>query len=303
MDQHLHVFVTVVEKGSFSRAAEALHMTQPAVSQYIKLLEQAYGGKLLDRSNKYVRLNKAGEIVYYHAKEIVGLYTKMQSLMDDLSNRASGPLSIGASYTFGEYVLPHFIARLREQFPLIKPRIVIGNTKEIAKLVVGHQLDVGIIEGDFKNAHLSIDAFAEDTMFVVASSHHRFTQQDCEVNVSELEKEAWIVRELGSGTREATERIFHAMSIAPNDIMEFGSTQLIKESVESGLGITFLSQFAIRREVSMGRLKIVPVKGAPYKRKFSIILRTSFKTKALEVFINLLKEHHTLSTIMEKEKN
>lgn len=146
MDQHLHVFVTVVEKGSFSRAAEELHMTQPAVSQYIKLLEQTYGETLLERSTKFVRLNKAGEIVYYHAKEIVGLYTKMQSLMDDLSNRASGPLSIGASYTFGEYVLPHFIAKLLEEFPLIKPRIVIGNTKEIAKLVVGHQLDVGIIE-------------------------------------------------------------------------------------------------------------------------------------------------------------
>ncbi|MFJ7934086.1 LysR family transcriptional regulator [Sporosarcina sp. NPDC096371] len=303
MDQHLHVFVTVVERGSFSRAAEELHMTQPAVSQYIKLLEQTYGGKLLDRSNKYVRLNKAGEIVYYHAKEIVGLYTKMHSLMDDLSNRARGPLSIGASYTFGEYVLPHFMARLLEEFPLIKPRIVIGNSKEIAKLVVGHQLDVGIIEGDLKNAHLSIDAFAEDTMFVVASSNHHLAQRNDEVKVSDLEEETWIVRELGSGTREATERIFQTMGIAPNNVMEFGSTQLIKESVESGLGITLLSHWAIRKEASMGLLKIVPVKGTPYTRKFSIILRTSFQTKALEVFINLLKEHHTLTTIMKRVGN
>lgn len=304
MNQHLHVFITVVEKGSFSRAAESLHMTQPAVSQYIKLLEQTYGVKLLERSNKYVRLNKAGEIVYYHAKEIVGLYTKMQGLMDDLANRASGSLSIGASYTFGEYVLPHIMAKLLKDYPLIKPRIVIGNTKEIAKLVVGHQLDVGIIEGDFKNTHLSIDVFAEDTMFIVAPSHHCLARQDYVVKLSDLEKETWIVRELGSGTREATERIFRSLAIDPQNILEFGSTQLIKESVESGLGITFLSDLAVRQEVSRGLLKIVPVKDTPYKRKFSIILRTSFKTKALKVFIELLKEHHTsLSTVMKGREN
>lgn len=299
MDQHLLVFVTVVEKGNFSRAAEELHMTQPAVSQYIQVLERSYGTKLLERSNKFVRLNKAGEIVYYHAKEILGLYTKMQSLIDDMTNRASGPLSIGASYTFGEYVLPHFIAKLHKQFPLIRPKITIGNTKEISELVIGHQLDIGIIEGGYKNPHLSVDAFADDIMFVIASVHHRLAKLGTEANISDLEEETWIVRELGSGTREAAEKIFHNMSIAPKDIMEFGSTQLIKESVESGLGITLLSQLAIRKELSMGLLKIIPVKGTPFKRKFSIILRTSYKTKALEVFIDLLKEHQSLSKIMK----
>ncbi|MGE6256658.1 LysR family transcriptional regulator [Heyndrickxia sporothermodurans] len=290
MDQHLLVFVTVVEKGNFSRAAEELHMTQPAVSQYIQGLERSYGSKLLDRSNKYVRLNKAGEIVYYHAKEILGLYSKMQNLLDDLTNRASGPLSIGSSYTFGEYVLPHVIAQLHEQFPLIKPKITIGNTKEIAELVKGHQLDVGIIEGDYNDSQLSVDPFTEDMMYVIASSKHRLAKQNREANIAELEEETWIVRELGSGTREATDKIFHYMSIAPKDIMEFGSTQLIKETVESGLGISLLSGLAIRKEISMDLLKIIPVKGTPFKRNFSMVLRTSFKTKALEVFIDLLKK-------------
>lgn len=107
MDQQLQVFVTVVEKQNFSRAAEELHMTQPAVSQYIRTLETNVGTRLLERSNKYVHLNKVGEIVYHHAKEILGLYTKMQRLVDDVTNVANGPISIGASYTFGEYVLPH----------------------------------------------------------------------------------------------------------------------------------------------------------------------------------------------------
>ncbi|QQZ09838.1 LysR family transcriptional regulator [Heyndrickxia vini] len=290
MDQHLLVFVTVVDKGNFSRAAEELHMTQPAVSQYIQSLERSYGAKLLDRSNKFVRLNKAGEIVYYHAKEILGLYTKMQGLIDDLTNRASGPLSIGASYTFGEYVLPHLIAKLHQQFPLIKPRIKIGNTKEISELVIGHQLDVGIIEGEYKDPHLSIESFTEDMMYVVASSTHPLSMQKQEIQISDLEKETWIIREIGSGTREATETIFKRLSITPKDTMEFGSTQLIKETVESGLGITLLSQLAIRKEISMEVLKILPVKDTPFKRNFSIVLRTSFQTKALEVFIRLLKE-------------
>src|SRR5690625_465332 len=111
MDQHLQVFIKVVERKNFSRAAEELLMTQPAVSQYIRTFEENIGAKLLERSNKYVRLTKAGEIVYLHAKKIVGLHTRMHVLVDDLINHASGPLSIGASFTFGEYVLPHIIAK------------------------------------------------------------------------------------------------------------------------------------------------------------------------------------------------
>lgn len=290
MDQHLLVFVTVVEKESFSRAAEALHMTQPAVSQYIQVLENTYGVKLLDRNNKFVRLNKAGEIVYFHAKEILGLYTKMQVLMDDLTNRASGSLSIGASYTFGEYVLPHFIAKLHHEFPLIRPSIVIGNTRKIADLVLRHQLDIGIIEGNLESTQLKIDPFADDQMVVVVSAHHRLARLEGEVEASELEKETWLVREVGSGTREATERIIRELSIAPKEMMEFGSTQLIKESVESGLGISFLSHLAIRKELSLGLLKIVRVKGTPLKRDFSIVLQSAFQTKALEVFVKILRE-------------
>ncbi len=115
------------------------------------------------------------------------------------------------------------------------------------------------------------------------------------MSISDLEEETWIVRELGSGTRMAAEKIFRHMSIAPKDVMEFGSTQLIKETVESGLGITLLSQLTIRKEMSMGLLKIIPIVGTPFKRKFSIVLRTSFKTKALEVFIDLLKNYDALN--------
>src|SRR5690625_1246462 len=105
MDQHLQVFVTVAEKQNFSRAAEEHHMTQPAVSQYIRAFEDTIGTRLLERNNKYVRLNKAGEIDYHHAKERLGLYTSMQNLVDDLANKANGPLAIGTRYKCGKYVV------------------------------------------------------------------------------------------------------------------------------------------------------------------------------------------------------
>ncbi|PWA10071.1 LysR family transcriptional regulator [Pueribacillus theae] len=289
MDQQLQIFVTVAERKNFSRAAEELHMTQPAVSQYIQTFERAIGTKLLERSNKYVRLNKAGEIVYHHAKEILGLYAKMQRLIDDLMNKASGSLSIGASYTFGEYVLPHIIAKMHDNYPLINPTISIGNTKEIAELVLGHQLDVGIVEGEFKSTKLLFEPFAEDSMIVVASPNHRLASKKGWIRVPDLEKETWIVRENGSGTREATEKMFRLFEFAPKKIMEFGSTQLIKESVEAGLGISLLSHWAIRKELSLESLQKVEIKGLPFTRKFSIVTQTPFQTKALEVFLEQIR--------------
>src|SRR5699024_1175228 len=295
MDQYLRVFVIVAERKNFSRAAEELHMTQPSVSQYIHTLEEKFGTKLLERTNKYVRLNKAGNIVYHHAKEILGLYAKTQNLIDDLMNQAKGPLSIGASYTFGEYVLPRILATLQKNYPEIQPALTIGNTAKIASLVTSHQLDIGIVEGNFKDKQLVVEDFAEDYMVVVASPAHKFAQREGYVDIHELEQETWIVREEGSGTREATEKMFKRIGIAPSKKINFGSTQSIKEVVEAGLGISLLSQWAIQKELKNGDLKIIKVEGLPFSRQFSTITQTPFQTKSLEVFIDLLHKEKPLT--------
>lgn len=291
MDQMLAVFVTVVERENFTRAAEELHMTQPAVSQYIQTLERTLGTKLLDRSNKYVRLNKAGEIVYHHAREILGLYTRMQCLVDDLMHTASGSINIGASYTFGEYVLPRLIAHLRKQFPGIQPSITIGNTKEIAELVAAHQLDLGVVEGEFTHEKLEIEPLAEDSMVVIVSADHPLLRQD-QWTIADLAEETWIIREQGSGTREAAEKMFAEFQFFPGSIMEFGSTQIIKESVEAGIGISLLSSWAIRKELSLGTLRTIQIQGLPFARKFSVIKQAvPFQTKAMEIFLEILRNH------------
>lgn len=297
MDQHLQVFVTVVEKENFSRAAEELHMTQPAVSQYIRTLENNIGTRLLERSNKYVRLNQVGEIVYHHAKEILGLYTKMQTLVDDVTNVANGPISIGASYTFGEYVLPHIIAKLQQTYPDIQPTVTIGNTTDIASLVDTHQLDVGIVEGHFNDQELLVEEFAEDQMVVVASPKHVLGEKKGFIDIIDLEKETWIVREKGSGTREATEKMYGQLGIIPAKLMSFGSTQPIKESVEAGLGISLMSKWAIQKELKNGDLSTLDIKGLPFFRQFSIVTKSPFQTKALEVFISLLRDNRLLTAL------
>ncbi|WNC14678.1 LysR family transcriptional regulator [Brevibacillus brevis] len=291
MDQQLLVFVTVADRQNFSRAAEELHMTQPAVSQYISSLERMIGTKLLERSNKYVRLNKAGEIVYHHAREILGLYTRMQSLVDDLMNTPSGTLTIGASYTYGEYVLPHVVALMRQYYPAITPTITIHNSTVIAEQVANRQLDVGIVEGEYIDEKMCIEPFADDRMYLIASPNHRLAGKE-NVSVSDLEGETWIVREAGSGTREAIEKMFRQLQIVPARRMEFGSTQVIKESVEAGLGISLLSYWAIRKERKLGTLSTLKVPGTPVTRNFSLLTKANeFHTKALDIFMDLIRAH------------
>ncbi len=291
MDQQLFVFITVAEKKNFSRAAEELHMTQPAVSQYIQALEKTKNTKLLERTNKYVRLTKAGEIVYHHAKEILGLYTKMDYLLDDLTNNPSGSLSIGASYTYGEYVLPHLLAKMQLKYPAINPSIKIGNTREIAELVLGHQLDVGIVEGNFEDKNLKVEPVAVDDMSIVVSSNHPLANSNREISLSELANETWIIRERGSGTREAIDSMFSRYKMTPKRKLEFGSTQIIKEAVEANLGISLLSDWAIRKELSLGTLTIIKIDGVSIRRDFSTVLCSPFQTKALSVFLKMIKEN------------
>lgn len=296
MDQHLQVFITVAEKKNFSRAAEEHHMTQPAVSQYIRAFEEQIGFRLLERSNKYVRLNKAGEIVYHHGKEILGIYERMQHLVDDMINKPGGPLSIGASYTFGEYVLPRIIAKMRKIYPAIEPTVTIGNTANIAGLVGSHQLDIGIVEGNFKNKDLIQEVFAEDSMVVVASPQHPLLQEEY-MSAKKLAEQTWVVREAGSGTREATEKLFHRLDISPAELMYYSSTQPIKESVEAGLGVSLLSKWAVQKELKYGDLTTIHMDELPLTRSFSFLRQSPFQTKALEEFITLLRESKRLTTL------
>ncbi|MFJ8244788.1 LysR family transcriptional regulator [Peribacillus asahii] len=291
MDQLLSVFISVADKRNFSRAAEELHMTQPAVSQQIQQLEKHVGAKLLLRTNKSVQLTKAGEIVYLHAKEITGLYKRMSMLVNELNNEPTGPLKIGASYTFGEYVLPHILARMKNLFPNIFPSVQIGNTRDIAKAITSHEIDVGIVEGEISLRNIYIKSVSTDQMYIVAGGKYPIYFNK-EVTRRQVEQENWIVREVGSGTREATETLFQSLQIRPSKLMEFGSTQLIKEAVEAGLGISYLSELTVKKERILGTIQVLNVKGTPIKRNFSVITESvESHTKSMNLFIELIEKY------------
>jgi len=289
MEQSLTVFVEVAETRNFSRAAERLHMTQPAVSQHIRTLEERLNAQLLVRSNKSVALTKAGEIVLHHAREIGELYRRMNEMVGELIGHAGGPLSIGASYTFGEYVLPRTLAKLHECYPDIRPSVMIGNTADIAEKVRTRALDVGIVEGEEIGSGLDAERLAEDEMFVAAAASHPLANLP-RVEPTLLERETWLVRERGSGTRAAADNLFAALGIQPVRLMELGSTQSIKETVEAGLGISLLSRWALRKELGLGSLKPLRAEGLPFRRSFHILSRRGdLRTRTVDAFLETLR--------------
>ncbi|MBY7144137.1 LysR family transcriptional regulator [Virgibacillus sp. NKC19-3] len=290
MDQHLVVFVEVVERGNFSRTAESLHMSQPAVSQYIAALEKAFGVQLLERNNKFVRKNRAGEIVYQYAKEILRSYKQMEVLVSDLKNVPGGELRIGASYTIGEYLLPQILAHLQRDYTRILPTVSIGNTEDIGQKLVNHEIDIGLVEGEFSHRQLAVEHFAIDDMYVIAGRNHALMKKDT-IMTADLEGHTWIIREEGSGTRKMLEDFFTKHEIKPERVLTFGSTQVIKEGVASGLGISLLSELTLKKELQLDLIQKLEVEDTPMQRNFSIIKNhQEFHPKALHVFEQVVKK-------------
>lgn len=288
LDQDLLTFVTVIEKESFTKAAEELYISQSAVSLKIKGLEKKYRVKLFDRTNRFIRLTKAGEILYAHAKEILNQYDRAERVIDDLYFRASGPLYIGSSYTFGEYMLPEIIAQFKAMYPEITPNISIRNSKRIATQVIHQDIDIGILEGEVVSPDLTVTSFAQDEMVVIVPANHRLARKK-EVDFTELQLETWILREKGSGTREVTDRIFLSNGFTPSTVMEFGSSQVIKEAVQRGLGISIISEWLIYNKVRYDLLVPLKIKNYPIKRDIHYVTNnTQLRTKATELFIQFL---------------
>ncbi|WP_088008074.1 LysR family transcriptional regulator [Indiicoccus explosivorum] len=292
MDQKLEIFVTIAEQKNFTRAGELLHMTPSAVSLSLKSLEKKMGVKLFDRTNKYVQLTEAGQILYTHAKEILIKYEHMYYVVKETDPSLHTPLSIGAAYTFGEYFLPSIIYAFNKKHPGIIPDITIQNSEIIAKKIHRQELDIGfIVEGEVSDLDVNINLFSQDQMVIVAEPNHPLIKNKA-VDLEILEAETWIIRESGSGTREVTEKLFSQLGIAPKKIMSFGSSQTIKESVALGLGISYLSRFVVKKDIQSGTLGSVNLKDYTNKSSFYYVTHKSdFHSKAAALFLEFLKTY------------
>ncbi|WP_374055114.1 LysR substrate-binding domain-containing protein [Rossellomorea sp. FM04394] len=286
MDRLLNIFITVVEERNLTRAGEKLFITQSAISQNLKILERKFNAQLLNRTNKQISLTKAGEILYFHARQIINQYTLTERLIYELQEGISGPLNIGSGFTFGEYLLPDLISKFITKHPKIRPKITIKNSIRIANQVRENDLDIGIIEREVTDDLLQTIPFAEDDMVVIVPTN--FINNN-EADISYLSDRTWIIRENGSGTRQVTDNMFNKTGINPKNILEFGSTQIIKEAVRKGLGVSYISKLAVQSELKKGMIKSLTLENYKDSRKFYYVINKSQpSTKILEMFIDTI---------------
>lgn len=293
-DHKLKVFCTVAETKSFSKASEIIHLTQPAVSLQIQALEELYETKLFDRSSNTVVLTPAGEILYKYAKEILTLYASAAKDIGELTGLVKGSISLGASTTIGNHILPTVIADFRKTHPKIKIHLMVGNTKRIVELLNSGNVDIGLVEGDVTKQKLIAEKLINDELVVIVAPAHPWAKKK-EISIFDLTKEPFILREEGSGTRQIIEKYLNKHGISTNDMkvsMMLGSTEAIKEAVENGMGISLVSRWAARKEAKYGSLRLISIKEEKLYRDFSLIFHKNvIASHAVDEFLTYLKSY------------
>ena len=293
-DHKLKVFCTVAETKSFSKASEIIHLTQPAVSLQIQALEELYETKLFDRSSSTVSLTKAGEILYKHAKDILAVYAEVEKNIGELTGLVKGSISLGASTTIANHLLPSVIADFRKTHPKIKIHLFVGNTKRIVELLNAGNVDIGLVEGDVARQKLVVEKLIADELVVIVPPLHPWTKKK-EVSIYDVVKEPFVLREDGSGTRQIIEKYLNKHGISSHDMktsIMLGSTEAIKEAVENGIGISIVSRWAARKENRYGSLKLLSIKEEKLIREFSLISQRNFiVSHALDEFLAYLKRY------------
>ena len=292
LNDSIRVFLTVVEKKSFSKAAKALFLTQPAVSFQIQMLEEYYGTRLFDRVSRNIILTDAGHLLLKYANEMSRLQAELEREMQDLTSNIKGKLKIGASNTIGEYIAPYILGAFKNMYPDVELSLEVANSEDIEASIHDTTLDIGLIEGPLIGKDLESIPFLTDHLQLVTSVDHPWANLDT-ISVFELDKFPFISREKGSGTRAEIELHLKKAGFSANNlniIMELGSSSAIKAAVESGLGISILSKWAVQDKVKAGLLHTINLKEDEFTRVFRIIYhKKKFKTQASEEFLRFLK--------------
>ncbi len=295
MDDHkLKVFCTVAETKSFSKASEIIRLTQPAVSLQIQALEEIYGTKLFNRSGCIITLTPAGEVLYKYAKELITLYTAAEKELGAFTGQVKGVVTIGASSTIGNYVLPAVIAEFRKKYPKVAVHLVTANTKTIVEYLNAGGIDIALVEGEVKKQKLIVEKLIPDEMVLIMHPLHPWARKS-NVSIFDVAKEPFIFREEGSGTRQMIEKYLIKHGISPQSIKVvfiMGSTESIKSAVEEGLGVSIVSKWAAKKEIRYGTLKTASLKEDRFMRDFSLLYRKAKDTSfTLDKFLTFLKKY------------
>jgi LysR family transcriptional regulator, transcriptional activator of the cysJI operon len=256
---------------NFSRAAEELLLTQPAVTQQVKALEDELGVPLFDRSGGRITLTAGGKVLLPLADQMKEISDQAFAAVTEAFGEPAGELAVGASQTIAQYLLPNFIAGFIKAHPRIRIVARSGNTKTMLDDLVAHQIQVALIEGPDQRKDLNIEPFFQDHMVLVVPTSHGWADQ--EIDIEALKEQPLLMREFGSGSRRVVEKAIVAAGLRKKDLriqMELDSTEGLLSAVEAGLGVTFVSRWAVRNQLSLGTLKIARVCGLKLSRQFSI---------------------------------
>ncbi len=290
-DFRLVVFYTVAEKGSFSGAARALHLTQPAVTFQVKQLEEDYGTPLFHRTPDGISLTKAGEILHRYAGEIMALYAAADREVGALVGRLRGRLVIGASTTPGEYLLPKIVGAFKRQHPQVEIVMEIANTDEVVRKLTEGAFDLGVVGRPVDSSRLVQEAFGEDEIVVAVSSRSKLAHETA-LDAEALKAHRLILREEGSATRQTALAALAKAGIQVeglNIAMSLGSTEAIKAAVEADLGISLISRWALLKEMRLGTIVMLRVKGVDLRRRFYLIHGGKLRSPAAEQFVAFVR--------------
>lgn len=292
-DRRLQVFHTVARLLSFTKAAEALHMTQPAVTFQIRQLEESFDTRLFDRSHNRISLTDAGRRVFEFADRIFQLYAEMENAVREMTGEVSGVLLIGASTTIAEYMLPALLGGFKRRYPDVAIQLKVSNTEGIVSMVEDNAIDLGVVEAPVGNRNLVVEVCRQDQLVAIVPPEHALAERE-RVGAAELLEYPFISREEGSGTREVIEEYLAGVGLNGNDLktcMELGSPEAIKRAVEVDMGISVLSRATVLNELKLGTLRAIPL-DPPVERPFSFVhQKQKFRVRVMEELLSFAREY------------
>ncbi|MEJ2360606.1 MAG: selenium metabolism-associated LysR family transcriptional regulator [Gammaproteobacteria bacterium] len=292
-DRRLQVFHTVARLLSFTKAAEELHMTQPAVTFQVRQLEEQFNTRLFDRTHNRISLTEAGNRVFEYAERIFHLYSEMDNSVRELTGDISGVLILGASTTIAEYMLPELLGDFKAKHPEVTIRLKVANTDGIVSQVENNEIDLGVVEAPVNNKNLVVEKCRTDQLVLIVPPGHELTRENS-VGMTRIAEYPFICREEGSGTREVMIESMQAAGIEPADMriaMELGSLEAIKGAVESGMGVSILSRATLNKELKLGTLVAIDI-DPPINRPFSFVhQKQKFKARAMEELLSFARSY------------
>ncbi|WP_316831483.1 LysR family transcriptional regulator [Pedobacter aquatilis] len=286
-DFRLKVFYVVARRLNFTKAAEELFISQPAVSKHIREIEAHYHTRLFERNGTKIKLSIAGTVLLESVAKLMDVHGKMDADMASLTNKLVGSLRIGASNTISSYVLPKYLAAFKQNFPEVEINLISGNTETIENLLLENKIDVGLVEGQSKRQHIVYQPWCKDEL-VLCTANGKLRNRELALSVAELKTIPMVLREPGSGSLEVIDAALKHVNINPGDLQReitLESTEAIKSYLLESESHAFLSVHAILKELKCGDLKIVDVDGLDIRRFFYFITHKTETNNLIKAFL------------------